>query len=109
MPVDYGSVKDVATVTITSEAAIVAAVSTKRFVVRKASLEVSAAGLLTFKDGLAGSTIATVYMAATTRTTLGDETWGPNGKRLTKGNALTATLSVAGSINGQVISDDETE
>ena len=50
--------------------------------------------------------VASVFFPATTRQTLGDETWGPTGKRLGLANALTATLAGA-TIAGQIICDQE--
>lgn len=106
MPVEFGHVYDVPGTSINSEGVLIAADASKLYVIRKAALEVTGGGAVVFKDGAGGTTIATVYLAATTRTTIGDETWGPAGKRLTKGNALVATLS-GQTCNGQVIADVE--
>lgn len=79
---------------ISSSAAVAAAVSGKRLCVRSMILRSSAAGVVEFQDGEGGTTLANIYLAQDTTLVIDEHVLG-EGFKTTAGNGLYAELSGA--------------
>ena len=79
---------------ISAGAAVLTGADGQELVVRSMLLRSDTAGVVVFKDGASGDTVANVYLAANANLELGPEFFGP-GLRLSDGNDLHATLGSA--------------
>jgi hypothetical protein len=77
---------------ISSETTVATAATGTHLTVQSAIATVTTAGVVVFKDGTAGTTVANVYLASNTPTVLGPSVWGAHGLTLAHAN-LTGTLS----------------
>jgi hypothetical protein len=79
---------------VSTTAAVVAAVSGKKICVKSMVLRSSTAGVMVFTDGSGGTTLANIYLAQDTNLVLDEHVLG-EGFKTTAGNALHAVLSGA--------------
>jgi hypothetical protein len=81
---------------ISTEAVIATAASGTHYTIHAMQVASSGAGVVVFKDGTTGTTIANVYLAANTPTLIGQDVFGAAGLKCSATDrTITATLSGA--------------
>jgi hypothetical protein len=89
-PIGVESIKTF-TGSITTEATVITGATGKKLHIRSMEIASSVAGVVVFKDGTGGTTVANVYLAANTPRDI-TNLFGGNGLALSQ-NVLTATLA----------------